>query len=183
MENTTAPCPNCRRPLTNHRPWCATYETASDAAQAGDIVEHPIFGPTELVSVYSRQDAIDDGVLVDCSADVFDELNRNAGLIFDVAMTRAVFERYVEVPKAFVGAQDLRGRYWDIVWMFRLAAKKNSNGHELLFDFISIPNGGDTWTNESATESVEQRLVELKAVAGPGDRGEPCLTFMLPSED
>jgi hypothetical protein len=31
--------------------------------------------------------------------------------------------------------------------------------------------------------SPEQRLIRLKAVASPGDRGEPCITFMLPSED
>src|SRR5437899_6737482 len=90
-------CPNCKRPHANHRPWCAKYQTIADPPKAGDIVDDPFLGPTPLIVAYSRQQAIDDGILVDCTMDPFDELNRHAGVSFDVAMTRAVFERYVEV--------------------------------------------------------------------------------------
>lgn len=183
IENSVEICSNCSRPINNHRPWCATYKIATEVPQAGDLVDHPLFGPTELVSVYSRQEAIDDGVLVECTEDFFDELNRNAGVIFDVAMTSAVFERYIEVPESCSGSQDMRGRYWDLLSIFRLAAKASSNGDELLFEFVSIPNGNDAWANERAGASAGQHLVQLKAVSGPGDRGEPCLTFMLPWED
>lgn len=175
-------CSNCRRPVNKHQPWCATYMTTSDVKKSGEIIDHPIFGPTELISTYSRAEAIEDGVLVDCTEDEFDALNRNAGVVFDVAMTRAVFERYVKAPKKLQGSQDFKGRYWDILWSFRLAAKKYPDC-ELLFEFLSIPNGTEGWDNEGSGEFDEQRLVRLKAVAGPGDRGEPCLTFMLPSED
>ena len=181
--NCSEICPNCRRPINKHRPWCATYKVESETPKEGDVIDDPVFGPTELISVYSRQDAIDDGVLVECTEDFFDDLNRNAGVIFDVAMTRAVFGRYIEVPEAFASSQDIKGRYWDLLYMFRLAAKSNSNGDELLFEFLSIPNGSDAFANEHAGASPEQRLVQLKAVVGPGDRGEPCLTFMLPCED
>jgi hypothetical protein len=176
-------CPNCRRPSTKHRPWCATYQTEPEPPKEGDIVDHPLMGPTKLLSVYLRQEAIDDGVLVDCTQDSFDDLNRNAGIIFDVAMTRTVFERYVEVPKEFEGSQDIKGRYWDIITMFRRAARKNPDCEEFLFEFVCTPNGTGLWTNEGAASSPQQRLVQLKAMTGPGDRGEPCLTFMLPSED
>jgi len=151
--------------------------------QAGDIVDDPVFGPTELISVYLRQQAIEEGVLVDCTDDPFDELNRNAGLKFDVALTRAVFERYVEVPEQFKTWQDIKGRYWDMIWMFAHAARQRHNGTELLFQFLCIPNGSDCWSNEKPGSSPDQRLVQLKAMSGPGDRGEPCLTFMLPGED
>src|SRR5437764_990874 len=124
-------CPNCRRPIARHRPWCATYQTTAEPANEGDIVDHPVFGPTEVISLYLREQAIADGVLVDCTQDPFDELNRNAGLMFDVAMTRTVFERYVEVLAKFQGSQDIKGRYWDIVWMFRLAAKTTPDCDEL----------------------------------------------------
>jgi hypothetical protein len=146
-------------------------------------VDDPVLGPTQLISLYSRQEAIEDGTLVDCTQDPFDDLNRNAGVKFDVAMTRAAFERYVEVPEWSAGTQDIKGRYFDIVWMFGLAARRNPNGTELLFDFVCLPNGTGYWTNEKRAESREHRLVRLKAVSGSGDRGEPCLTFMLPSED
>ncbi len=181
--STTEICSNCRRPNNKHRPWCATYKVESELPKTGDIIDHPVFGPTELISVYTRQEAIDDGVLVDCTEDLFGDLNRNDGVIFDVAMTRAVFERYIEVPEVFASSQDMKGRYWDLLYMFRVASKTNPDGCELLFEFFSIPNGNDSWTNERPGASPEQRLVQLKAVASSGDRGEPCLTFMLPWED
>jgi hypothetical protein len=176
-------CPNCRRPITKHRPWCAKYKTAAVTPKEGDTIDHPIFGPTALISVYLRDDAINDGVLVDSTQEPFDELNRNAGLIFDVAMTRNVFERYVEIPAGFEKAQDIKGRYWDIILMYRLAAQRAGTVDELLFEFVCIPNGNDSWTNECPAGSATRRKVCLKAVARPGDRGEPCLTIMLPGED
>jgi len=180
---TEAYCVNCRKPVSRHRPWCDRVQTSAPPKQ-GDIVDNPAFGPTELISVYSRAQAIEDGVLVDCTDDPFDELNRNAGLIFYVALTHAVFDRYVKVPESFQGTQDIKGRYWDIVWMFRFAAQRNrSNDIELLFEFLCLPNGSGDTDNERQAEGGAYRLVQLKAVASAGDRGEPCLTFMLPTED
>ena len=114
-ENSVEICSNCSRPVNKHRPWCATYKVESEAPKAGDVIDHPVFGPTKLISVYTRREAIADGVLVDCTEDFFDELNRGADVIFDIAMTRAVFERYIEVPEAFASSQDMRGRYWDFI--------------------------------------------------------------------
>jgi hypothetical protein len=130
------------------------------------MVEHPLLGRVRLLSVYSRQQAIEDGTLVDCTQDVFDELNRQAGLKFDVAMTAPAFDRYVAMSDQLKRTQDLRGRYWDLVWMFRNAALRE--GYQ---------------SNETCGLSRNHRLVTLKAVCGPGDRGEPCVTFMLPDED
>ncbi len=176
-------CVNCRKPVGRHRPWCEKVQTSAPPKQ-GDTIDHPTFGPTELISLYSRAQAIEDGVLVDCTDDPFDELNRNAGLIFDVAMTHAVFHRYVEVPEQFRGSQDIKGRYWDIIWMFRSAASRQKlNGNELLFEFLCLPNGAENDGNEKPAAGGIYREVQLKVVASPGDRGEPCLTFMLPSED
>ncbi len=175
-------CPNCGRPPTKHRPWCGDVQT-TEPPKTGDIVDHPLMGGVELLSIYLREEAIDDGILVDCTQDPFDELNRNAGVKFDVALTRSAFERYVEVPEQFKGSQDIKGRYWDIIFMFALAARKQANRMELLFEFICLPNGSGSWSNEKRGPSPQERLVQLKAVSSSGDRGEPCLTFMLPSED
>lgn len=175
-------CPNCRRPINKHRPWCQDVQTI-EPPRAGDIIDHPLLGQTELLSVYSRAEAIEDGILVDCTQDPFDDLNRNAGVKFDVALTRAAFERYVEVPEQFTGLQDIKGRYWDLIFMFALAAQREPRGSELLFEFICLPNGCGRCANERRGPSPEQLLVQLKAVSGPGDHGEPCLTLMLPDED
>lgn len=101
------------------------FKITGEPPKVGDVVEYPGIGPMPLVSVYLRADAISDGELIDCTQDPFDDLNRNAGLLFDVAITRAVFERYVEVPEDFKGQQDILGRYWDIVFMFRLATSRS----------------------------------------------------------
>jgi hypothetical protein len=174
-------CANCRRPISKHRPWCQDVQT-TEAPQVGDIVDHPLLGRTALISVYSRREAIEDGTLVDCTQDPFDDLNRNAGIRFDVAMTNAAFHRYVEVLEQFRGSQDIKGRYWDIIWMFSLAAARNPDSTELLFEFLCLPNESEHRVQEHG-ELQQPRLVELKAVCSPGDYGEPCLTLMLPSED
>jgi hypothetical protein len=176
-------CVNCRKPTKLHRPWCDKVQT-TDVPQQGDIITHPDLGPTELISVYTREQAIEDGVLIDCTQDPFDELNRNAGLVFDVALTAAVFHRYVELPERFASTQDIKGRYWDIIWMFRFAAQRAPRQtRELLFEFLCLPNSSGNEENEKPAAGGVYRLVRLKAVLSAGDRGEPCLTFMLPDED
>lgn len=177
-------CPNCRKPLNKHRPWCEKVQTIEPPKQ-GDIINHPVFGPTELTSMYSRAQAIEDGVLIDCTDDPFDELTRNAGVVFDVALTSTVFDRYVQVSEQCQGSQTIEGRYWDIIRMYRYAvAHQKANCDELLFEFLCLPNGDAGYEdNEKRADGGVYRLVQLKVVAGPGDRGEPCLTFMLPSED
>ena len=58
----------------------------------------------------------------------------------------------------------------------------------LLFDFYCIVANPALWSNESIDATARSgaqgmRLVTLKAVSGPGDDGEPVMTFMLPGED
>ncbi len=177
-----ATCPNCLKSISNHRPWCNDVQTSLPPKE-GDIVEHPFLGSVPILSVYSRQQAIEDGVLVDCTQDTFDELNRQAGLKFDVAMTAEAFDRYVAISDELRGPQDINGRYWDIVWMFRYAARRAPDKDELLFQFDCIPNGDGYQSNEKKGMSSAHRRVTLKAACGSGDRGEPCLTFMLPDQD
>lgn len=118
----------------------------------------------KVIFAYSRQQALADGVLVDVS-----EMATEAGVHYPVALTRAVWERYVAVPDA-VPWQDEKGRLWDILWMFRCQARGNA-GSEAHFELL-VQN-----------EPGEAAPVTLKAVCGPGDEGEPVITIMLPEED
>ena len=70
-------CSNCLRPVTNHRPWCADVQTVPPPKE-GDIVEHPLLGRVPLLSVYSRQQAIEDGTLVDCTQGIFDRAQQGS---------------------------------------------------------------------------------------------------------
>ena len=124
-----------------------------------------VFG--EVISAYSRREAIEDGVLVDVT-----ETAKQAGFCTPVALTRAVFEDFVRVPKG-VPCQDEAGRLWDIIWMLGFAIASDARGgfRELEFK-LNVRNDS----------SGPQRVV-LKAVSGPGDEGEQVLTIMLPEED
>jgi hypothetical protein len=58
----------------------------------------------------------------------------------------------------------------------------------LLFDFYCIVDDPALWPNERIDATAKSgpkgtRLVTLKAVSGPGDDGEPVMTFMSPEED
>jgi hypothetical protein len=134
-------------------------------------------------------------VLVDCTQPPFDELNRNAGITVHLAMTAEAFHAYVHplgpssspVKTAQNGnawepankrterlppGQDMRGRYWDIVWMLRLHMLRERNSSCVLFRLHVVPNSGG-----------RARQVQLKCVAGPDDDGNVCLTIMLPDQD
>jgi len=90
------------------------------------------------------------------------------------------------VKPALVGCQDAQGRLWDILWMCWVAIRtgriKGDSGEFGLL--VRFPDGADWQSNEKRhTEGEGFRLVTLKAVCGPGDDVETCITIMLPDED
>jgi len=129
---------------------------------------HQIFG--DVISEYSRAQAIEDGVLVDVS-----ETAREAGIRFPVALTRAVWVSCVEVPTDAKGrpvpCQDERGRLWDVVFMTRFAISLSPAGRTQIAVKLRV------------RQRAGHRLVTLKAVCGPGDDAAPVITIMLPEED
>jgi hypothetical protein len=88
-----------------------------------------------------------------------------------VALTAAVWAKCVAVPPGVL-CQDEAGRLWDVLTMLRFAVR-GSNGPEVRF---AVHVRDD---NREGTPP----LVQLKAVCGPGDRGEPVITVMEPGED
>lgn len=119
-----------------------------------------------VISAYTRKQALEDGVLVDAS-----ELAYEAGLVYSTAVTAAVWERYVRVPKD-VPWQDEEGRLWDILWMLRMRLRRHDRHDLQVFFRLHVCNA-----------EQKEDLVTLKAVCGPGDEGEPVITIMLPNED
>jgi hypothetical protein len=138
------------------------------------------------------EQAISDGALVDCSQPPFDELNRQAGIKVHVALTPEAFHDCVyplsvsefpiqieELGQSSPGSpklppgQDMKGRYWDIVWMLHAAIRgQRDDSSCIFFQLYVVPNEGGN-----------ARLVKLKCVAGPDDEGDLCLTIMLPEQD
>jgi hypothetical protein len=142
-------------------------ESSSEQNTEADDVEN-FFG--NCISRYTREQAIEDGVLVE----VKESTAKEAGFKIPVAMTSTVWAKYVEVPPE-VECQDLGGRLWDVLWMCRhgIVSGKKLDQSVVLFQ-LHVRNDN---------QEGEPPLVTLKAVCGPDDDGAPCITIMLPEED
>lgn len=125
--------------------------------------ENSLFG--DYVSIYTRAQAIDDGVLIDIST-----LAAEYGFRFPVAITQAAWAEAIAVGDEDVG-QDETGRTWDVLTCLRYTAKQSNQKQVVYFDVLVSKRGR------------RPLPVRLKAHCGPGDNGEPVLTVMLPEED
>jgi hypothetical protein len=67
----------------------------------------------EVIHSYTRQQAIEDGYLVDVSGTA--EANE-AGFKAPLCLTRGVYS-LIEVPAGLKGIQDLKGRLWDTLFV------------------------------------------------------------------
>ena len=114
-----------------------------------------IFG--EVISCYSRAQALEDGVLVDLS-----EWARETGIRFPVACTAELWSK-IEAPKR--SNQDTRGRAHDVLCLLAFAARRMA---------------GDRMAYRV---KLGRCTVTIKAICGPGDDAEPVITLMLPHED
>lgn len=126
-----------------------------------------LFENAELIHVYSRAQAIADGVLLDVTT-----IAREAGWRVPVALTAAVWGDCVAWDQFQHVHQDESGRLWDVLVMARLAAHSKPNTGRLNFTLVRVPRGG--W---------RPLPVRLAVEIGPGDAGEPVITIMQPDED
>ena len=142
--------------------------------QDGDTLTS-LFG--EVIHQYTREDALRDGVLVELPVD----LCREAGVIVPVAVTSEVWHLIDPGNLDQMPGQSVTGRVWDLLWTFANAARSKSGRHRstvayrCMFLTCRETMGG--------TEITECKTATLRAVCGPGDRGEPVITIMLPWED
>lgn len=122
-----------------------------------------------LMCQYTRQDAIDDGVLIDVSA-----MAREAGFKFHTVVTATVWHRIVQVPNHPAAAgQSEKGRLWDVLWMSLLSARLP--GHQdcdrIRFRVLATREDGELVTHEPILH------------IGPGDQGQPVLIIMFPEDE
>lgn len=132
----------------------------------------------DFIDCYSRAQAIADGVLVDVSAH---KEVREAGFKVPVALTAAVWDRFVEWDNDDVRkeqqslGQSTAGRLWDVMYMAFYAIRHSRVGGDVLFyDLHVIERDGFSTT---------PRGIRLKLHSGAGDNGEHVITIMLPEED
>ena len=127
------------------------------------------FEDCEVISSYSRMDALNDGVLVDIST-----LAKEAGFVYPVAVTRAVYDGILNPsPELERQGQSFTGRAWDMLTILRVAIRTTREpGDQVRFAPLFIREEGGN-----------PEPVALRSVCGPGDGAEPVITIMLPTED
>lgn len=127
----------------------------------------------EVISVYTREQAIDDGQLIDVS-----ETAQEAGFTLPVAMTATVWAdciAWTENDNERQTYQDKSGRLWDVLYMASHAIRTSQDaGDQLLFQLYRVPRDG---------RSTKAELTSLKLIIGPGDTPAPVITLLLPNED
>lgn len=123
------------------------------------------FEDFDVIDVYSRTEAIDDGFLVDLSSSA-----KEAGIQYPVAVTSTVYADCIAFP-VDEGCLDELERTVDLMTTIQALARAGRGEREIIFE---MPIEDDTG---------ECQGVALKLVCGPGDFGEPCLTVMKPDED
>jgi hypothetical protein len=134
-----------------------------------DIKE--IFG--EVISTYSRAQAIEDGVLVDLAQGELGELVREAGIRYPLACTAAVYANYIGMtPAAKKMGNDIEGRMWDVLTMYKYAVRGAKPGQQQIYIHLHC-----------VVKRIVPSPVVIKAVCGPGDTAEPVITLMMPDED
>lgn len=136
-----------------------------------------------IIDVYSRKQAIADGVQVLANPDT----TKEAGIKFPVYFTQTAYNKYVKVPEGMEGIQDEDARLWDIFTMFKYYAR-GSDSNQITFKVsVSIPDGGNWTPNEKYEPSTgrDQRLVTLFSEIGHFDFDDPspAITIMIPGED
>ena len=144
--------------------------------------ENP-FENMEVISSYSRADALADGTLVDLSA-----LARQAGFRYEVAVTVGVFAVLApwaqgsqgDVSKPAEGqplyglGQSFDGRAWDLLTILLYEIRRGKGGARVDFAPLFLMPG---------FAQDRPMPVQLVAICGPGDEGEPTITIALPGED
>jgi len=129
-----------------------------------------IFG--QVISSYTRAQAIEDGVLIDVTSQASE-----TGFKVPVALTAAAWAEVVawsDEDSARQTEQHARGRLHDLLWVAFNLARHHKASNRMPFQHYSIARGGNGTRRTPTT---------LVMVIGPGDKAEPVVTFMLPSDE
>ena len=141
---------------------------AQDAREVTTNEARAEWTEADIISTYTRAQAIEDGVLVDFMQNELEEVCRQH-FKYPIACTIAVFEimqKAVENPRY---CNDYAGILHDMLWMSRTMCRRVDEQTRI---FRVIIQGAS-----------RQRYYDFKIVCHPGDQGEPVLTIMLPGED
>ena len=123
----------------------------------------------DVLYIYTRAQAIEDGTLVDGTVGDLAEVTRQH-YKWPVAMTASVFALMEQAVNNKKHCNDFKGVWHDILFMSINHITRRFDETSHLFKVIITGTG-------------RKKIHTLKAVCGPGDDAEPVVTIMLPEED
>lgn len=132
-----------------------------------ETVDNEVF--KNFINVYTRQDALQDGILIDVTTQA-----KEVGFVFPVAITQMLWNIIQQVPKSKYGDAD--SRLWDVLYMGTLAIKnidKCELGTQEISYYLTLPH-----------EDREILVMDQKLkLVFDFDYSGPYITIMLPHED
>lgn len=151
-------------------------------------VNAPLFASDDLIYSYTRKQAIDDGILVALSGYAPDEIETwipamvsEVGIRVPLCVTRTLWDELVAMnPRAEQAMNDIKGRLWDVLFMFVMAVRRGANEDQLKYTLRVVLGDGSRYGNRKTSRS---QVVQVRAVCGPDDDGSPCFTLMMHDED
>ncbi len=114
-----------------------------------------IFG--EVISVYTRAQAHEDGILIDVN-------DTDAANLFKFQCSITVALHGALSRGAGSDAANFSARLWDVLFMAQTAGR-SANSSDVFFKV-----------------KIGREVLELWANCGPADDGAPCMTFGFPSD-
>lgn len=129
------------------------------------IEQKRFFEDFDVIDVYSRTEAIEDGLLVDLSSTA-----RETGVPYPVAVTSTVYADCIGFP-VDDSVIDEHERAVDLLTTVSAFIRMAKGEREVMFEMPIFDQDG------------ECQPINLKLVCGPGDMGEPVLTIMTADED
>jgi hypothetical protein len=127
-----------------------------------------IFADCEIISRYTRADAIQDGTLIDITAN-FLEISHQL-YKYPVACTASVWAIVEAAVASKKHCNDFAGVIWDLLWMSQKGVVKRIDDSQHIFRVI-------------ITGAGPRRYYDFKIICHGGDQGEPVLTILMPQED
>jgi len=145
-------------------------EITKKGADAGGIFEG-----YDLIHVYSRADAIEDGMLLDVTT-----VARDMGFRYPTAITHAAWHDCVawndadSERKGIVQDENQRVRHILARLLIAIRTSGFKDEDRIFFNVVRVQCDG---------ASKEPQAVMLMSVCGPGDTAEPVITISFPGED
>ena len=127
-----------------------------------------IFGDCEIISRYTRADAIEDGTLIDITGN-FPGISHQL-YKYPVACTSAVWAIVEAAVASKQHCNDYKGVVWDLLWMSQKGIVRRIDESQHIYRMIITGTG-------------TKKYHDFKIVCHGGDQAEPVLTILLPWED